>query len=935
VRYTSNASGHDTTTSTIQNPVEACSSKTQRSYNSPIEGHKTSLDIGVFRKIVCHQKLPETYTQDAPSATSEKPASENFHDSYSGEDEFRKVHGKIWGSLGETEQFAFEQKLDPHSKPCGETEGVAASKVACLERKVINNPGDGEHRKPYDIWDVEEETEKLPKIMQEMTFHGRRRSTFRVAASESPFQQNRHSDCPERTVSLRHYPTRVDLISRHSRFHFLTLRDVRSRSSRELPGPVELNDMGMNVEKDLELINSYYLWRVEFADLYVTLGVRDFRPPPLRNVEDIKIFQTLKYHLSKASPQPFLGAWESFDAAKRVKMWQRMMLAFLYRDPTSALKFLVLTCGGHLPPGYAITDSLEYLFQHFLRDINVGTVFCRPLLAAAVRLFECTGHGHFILNANTIRLLLPYLEPWEIEQFYATLIRYRNPLRHDILKFIVLILARRGRTNLAVEALQRLYDGGADFNGGPIRYSCVVLLREKYRDNSSSAISDSDLFAFLLDRGLRPNITFYNILLHNSLKAGDHETAWQIHDMMLDNGIKPNARTYSHLLNDAKLRMDHSMMENILSIVEPKGIMNPHIITDILHAMFLFSEREREEIPVHVRRNYTFERMLEFYSKFFELGPLALLIPGSNRALSGLGENHGKKISPPSPTLCLMITSYIKGLGSDYLIMEWYKYFRKLVVEDRADIKRIVTTSHIYDTVIMCLGRFPQTLSRCMEIIADMIASCEESVGESLFLERPTGTSMVSWSPQLPFLKFRDQKPHSVISRQYIEGKGLEPVEYSLKHCAPSVWTWSILLNACMRHGQLRAAERILTTMRSQGITPTKVTWNILATGYSRMQDIPKTISAIECLENEGHEVDEALMNGLRYIKDRKALIEAMVRRHETKTEAKKNDDSVHGTTNWVEQQDEDPSIQRLLTGVDRAVKSVVIMRDELMNSGT
>jgi len=64
--------------------------------------------------------------------------------------------------------------------------------------------------------------------------------------------------------------------------------------------------------------------------------------------------------------------------------------------------------------------------------------------------------------------------------------------------------------------------------------------------------------------------------------------------------------------------------------------------------------------------------------------------------------------------------------------------------------------------------------------------------------------------------------------------------------------------------------------MRARGVEPNLVTWNSLAIGYARQQDISSIIGTVERLEADGWEVDDYTVKALKYIRNRSGLISAL-----------------------------------------------------------
>jgi pentatricopeptide repeat protein len=557
--------------------------------------------------------------------------------------------------------------------------------------------------------------------------------------------------------------------------------------------------------------------------------------------------------LDTASGEAFIAEWRALHTQERIALWPQIMLNALRKNPKSALKFLVTTCFEPLPPSYALSDSLEYIVCYYLYRVdNPATEDIDTLFRSIVQLLDHLEGGYLHLSQKTIFWLLSHLSTEQAEQFYTILNQHGQPIHENTLLNLMDKFARKGRTELAVEVLTKVSENGADFTKPQIESVCATLLQRRYRTSSDTMLSDSDIFATMLDLGLQPNIIFYNILLQNAIFAGDSDTPWQIHDMMLEIGINPDAYTYSILLNDAKLREDRPTVERILDIVKSSSITNEYIITDLLHAIFFLHEQDRRAGGVALNGR-PFDHMLPLYNEYFDLEPLRHLMPEVYQDL--IAPFDSIKMHPSKETLVVMLIALLRGFTNPNITPAWYEQFRKLVLDGHPDVMPLAESTHIYDAVIMSLGRWPGTLHLCTKVISDMFASYGENQNIDV-----------------------QQADASPLSGDAVASSEQEELftDSPFKHCQPSVRTWSILVKIFMDHQQPRAAEKVLSMMRSRGIAPNQVTWNSLAVGYARMQDISGTVNTIERLEHEGWVVDDVTMKGLQWIENQGALTQAL-----------------------------------------------------------
>jgi pentatricopeptide repeat protein len=649
-----------------------------------------------------------------------------------------------------------------------------------------------------------------------------------------------------RTTRIRD-PTKAARLQHEARQRWLAYRSMRFAANRAIP-PVRTKYERLAGYGGSALNTASAGWSTDFAKLSRKFdrqlyGQRVPRTLRVRIARQVQGRRSFVESLAKASCKSFTQEWQDLSLTQRNNLWPEIMLIILHTDPKLALKFLVATCFKPYPPSYAISDSLEYIICYYLYEVdkpdpeNINILF-----DTIMQLLNHVDKGYIHLTQKTIFWLIKHISTDQVVQLYTVLVRSGQPIHENTLLHFIDVFARKGWTYLAIEALRGLHENGADFSRPQVESVCATLLQRRHRNSSDNMLSDSEIFALMLDLGLQPNIIFYNILLQNALEAGDPDTAWQIHNMMLENGINPDAITYSILLNDAKLRMDRATIERVLQVVRTKQIRSEYLVTDLLHAIFLLHEQDQKDRAMGSPLSSPFKRMLPLYSEYFDLEPLKDLITQAHRDV--VTETSIPKMSPPRQTLIVMFIALLRGFTNPISAPEWYERFRQMVLDGRPEVLTLVTSTHIYDAVIMCLGRWPGTLPLCTKVIGDMF---------------------FSYSQTQKRIKNMTDSSHSAASKKI-----------TFTHCQPSVRTWSILLKAFMDHNQPRAAEKVLTMMRSRGITPNQVTWNSLAVGYARQQDITGTVNAIERLENEGWEVNDVTMKGLQWIQNREALTQAL-----------------------------------------------------------
>jgi pentatricopeptide repeat protein len=761
-------------------------------------------------------------------------------------------------------------------------------------------------------------------------------STERKGTVQAIAQENRRKSRSRTSALRRSLPTQATQLNYEARERGRSYRRSLSIVRRKMP-PVRTKYVRLPPGRNSQLESFSSLWSYYFARLYRRYDSRLYgnevpRSFQIRGV--VEGTQTFSRALSNASLQELSQAWEALPYAECELLWPQVMLGALRKNPEWALKFLIATGSRPYAPSYAINDSLDYIVSHYLhrvQDPDAGSVAI--LFRTVIALLDNFDHYYLHLTQKTIFLLLSHINIDQAEHLYKTLVQRNHPIHENTLLQFAHAFARKGRTQLAVDILRSFHNNGGDFTQPKVESVCAVLLERKNRSSSDGVMSDSEIFGLLLDLGLRPNIIFYNILIRNAVESGNSGTAWQIHDMMPGLGINADANTYSILLNDAKLHMDRPTMERIVEIVESKGITNEYIITDLLHAMYLTYEQERREALMHAPPQAPLKRMLPLYAEYFNLEPMRHLL---TQAYNNFALQSGRpKLRPSRETLVVMFIALLRGFTNASSAPEWYHRFRTMVLSGHPDIVPLAESTYIYDAVIMCLGRWPVTLHLCTKVIGDMLSSYSAAQKAQKRLDLPlrhreTLQTTMAYHPAFALpsnstmkglqkgdsgggingeLNMASEKKSaaefgedvdavdgypstgskaadlSLIPSDIVSWSPTPDVEASKQstdqaiiygHCKPSVRTWSILLKAFMDHNQPRAAEKVLTMMRRQGITPNQVTWNSLAIGYARLQDIPNTVDVIERFENEGWEVDDITIKGLQVIENREALMEAL-----------------------------------------------------------
>jgi pentatricopeptide repeat protein len=602
--------------------------------------------------------------------------------------------------------------------------------------------------------------------------------------------------------------------------------------------------------------------------------------------------------------------WEKLPRYQRMKIWPELMIKTLQHHPDKALKVLAGTCAQEpFPPSYAISDCLNYIISHFLRNTEYPSrASVRSLCKTIFRLLHIGPKDYIHISQHSTFLLLSKADNYWVKKLYDALVDLKHPLHQNTLINFASRLAKSGEAEIAFNILRKLKSLDCDFNSPKMLSLCSTILDRSNRA-SNTIYSDSDIFEYMLECGMQPNCITYNILMQNSLKIGNHSTAWQIHDMMVESGIEPDAYSYSILLNDSKWRMHPAQIKRVMEMAREKGIRNIHIATDVLHAIFLHHHHLRTKTYDQTSEpQAAFHHMLKVYLENFRIEPLIRIIPWILEKLpdfQGLESPttiQNELEHPPSPTLILMITAFVQGLQNPWSVRHFHDHFRNLLSTGDPVVADLIRTTNVWNSILMAFGKFSDTLEDCLTVIGDMLAPIKavsmnasspptthiepESAPGSDHVSEPQYLSSIvggpeAESPTVPLEPLNSSIPTQDCTPQQLETPEEHPRTPYIPP-KPDIYTWSTLLKVFMDQQQTRAAERVLTMMQEKGVQPNIVTWNTLAVGYARLQDTEMTVDVISRLEKSGLKPDDITKTSLHKIRDRRGLLAAVKRKEQS-----------------------------------------------------
>jgi pentatricopeptide repeat protein len=580
--------------------------------------------------------------------------------------------------------------------------------------------------------------------------------------------------------------------------------------------------------------------------------------------------------------------WRRVPKETRCHVWAELMITAMEKHPDSALKCLIATYQDPFPPSWAVSDCLNFIISHYFGTVN-GAVSresfqlrdFQSILRSVQYLLSRGVHA----SQRSLFLLQAMMNDEEFKEFYSILEIAGHHLNGKALLRFVYRAARARDTDLAFKILQRAPSQRINLGMGRWPQICSILLVRRYRD-PDAVVSETELFEYMLRNGFRPGVHTYNILIQNSLQAGDTETAWQIYEKMVENGIVPDGYTFSIMIHDAKHRRDGAALGKLASLMAEYGIRSAYATTDILDAISRIHRAEYHQTLTRDRGHLptAFPRILPLYMEVFSVEPLIEIIPRfseqflphARSKVINTTTDHPKDGHPPSihlppeemssslavlasnaqdgesgfskkqdllepsvATLNVMLQSYcdyLESSGNATALLEVYDHFQDMVFERHPVIAPLARDPRFYNYMLSALGSCYAPLEDCLRVIKDMQAPYMHNSSESERADSGEAETVLQSEAD-----------------QFTEPDSLKEIPDLFRPPQPNIHTWTSMLHIFMHRRQPRAAEKVLQIMFEKGMKPNAATWNALTTGYMRLQDPAMVADSFNRTGEAGH----------------------------------------------------------------------------------
>ena len=222
----------------------------------------------------------------------------------------------------------------------------------------------------------------------------------------------------------------------------------------------------------------------------------------------------------------------------------------------------------------------------------------------------------------------------------------------------------------------------------------------------------SNILAKVLEIGARPNVRVRNVILLNSIEAGDLRTARMSYIISRNYGLLPNAYTFCILLKGVEHGDDADTVQNIYMSAHELGFLpsNLRLAFTVLWAFARVAAREHSPD--------VFAQIQGTYCEFFDTSTLHNLGIPTTTSRSSKGEDE----VAAQYALCVMLQAWLRQPRS-YDVIPLYWRFWELVQAGDPYISSLAQTTHAFNSFLKACGRQQTTVHMCDVILQHMLTS--------------------------------------------------------------------------------------------------------------------------------------------------------------------------------------------------------------------
>ncbi|KAF2635092.1 hypothetical protein P280DRAFT_474009 [Massarina eburnea CBS 473.64] len=549
-----------------------------------------------------------------------------------------------------------------------------------------------------------------------------------------------------------------------------------------------------------------------------------------------------------------LSNWMNFDENTRNSIWPYLLLYLLHRQPGHALRFmrvLVHQPGVERVDSDMLADAFEHLSRTHKRTIHQDRSWDRkskieeswnvvnfiPTFTHFIRNY-CHSDTRHVCTQDLLYTIPDLAEIEDLKEVF-NLVEEKGMfmLTHTLLHYAN-TFAKAGEIQCALRCLGSIRRraksesaSGSIANMKRFRWTCALILRQSAK-HGRDYHETTAIVSALVNLGIRLDTLLYNVIIHNSMDAGDYSTAFKVYNNLGDNGLRADKYTYSILLHGCTMTDDPHKFVDFAEYCAhiAKETRDPWLASDYLY--YLYACRKLGDKEDRRQREESFDHISKVYGEFFSTNTLRLINPLiSPVALSDeSGPDASAPFKPMEPlpmALYLILQMEIQSVAaSNTEVWSLYLRFRQLVRSDtHPALNKLAGNPVIWNAFLLAFSRNKQ----------------------------------FQWASQL----VKDMTDHNP---------------------QPNVYTWNIFMQGFFKAEQTQVAERVYDIMRARGVDPDRFTYRTLLRGYVRSHHVEKIGEAMEFVDNE-EQMDPALVQALGRIHDRERLMTVLERSQARKDE--------------------------------------------------
>lgn len=548
------------------------------------------------------------------------------------------------------------------------------------------------------------------------------------------------------------------------------------------------------------------------------------------------------------------AAWEKVPENERTEEFIRQMILATKSVPEKIPMVIeaLLPNTQPPPPYFVLEDMLRRIVAEARSNFPVENM---PAALSCVRaVLQHTWPEYVRLDQDTIYKLIEKGDLPGILELYRDLNNYDHLLSAETLRQFASRLAggtlmdAKREALLILEHLQKRGDR-YNINNDAGRQIATLILSD--RSGGNTGHRPAELMQRLLALGSKPNRITYTALIQSLAFGGELETAWMVYRNMEEQGVGPDAVLVQIMIAASAKENDISSLVQALMLNGKTRILEDYGWNLLLHTVLHWRQ---PELTLEVRGPRRFRVLMAAFCKIFDpqllhgicgkdLGdPVdvdALEIdPELGAAINNIPHFVDRRRTPESTTLRIMLVGYIRSLPEPTDVLTFYARFDELLRRRFPAVMALVEEDRavVYNTIMLALSYSSTSRPAVFNVM------------RSLLEDNPT-----------PLQALVETDKHEAPRRP-----------------RPNKHSWTIVLDAILRDGDVVQASRHLRQMQSYGIVPDQAIWNVQVRGHARLQNAERTVDTLRRMEEAGFQADKFTINAFGSLRNKKMALDMM-----------------------------------------------------------